>query len=283
MTQKSKRGKIMTYDLRRRASIGAIGALAVLAADVVGYAAIPGPGGVISACYANTSGSLRVIDAQAGAKCAKNETLLAFNQTGPQGPQGMQGVQGLQGLQGLQGMPGANGAPGTPGAPGAPGVPGAQGPPGIQGPPGLLSTFDGLNGLACTREGFPGLVDLSYDVSNGTAILTCVVNASAASLSASPTQLLGLVVGQPAQTVTITNDGQLSSGVLTASLVNVGGGTFQISADGCTGQNLAGGASCTLKVAVTSAFGLQGASGSLNVSATPGGTTGTFLVGNNLL
>jgi hypothetical protein len=50
---------------------------------------------VIHACYnasSNPSGSLRVIDAEAGAKCAKNEKPLDFNQTGPQGPQGPAGI-----------------------------------------------------------------------------------------------------------------------------------------------------------------------------------------------
>src|SRR5262249_34467684 len=95
--------------------------LGILAAAAIGYAAIPGSGGTITACYntsTNPSGSLRVINAEAGAKCSKNERTLTFNQQGPEGDkgdkgdQGIQGIQATHGLQGLQGRPGASGAPG---------------------------------------------------------------------------------------------------------------------------------------------------------------------------
>ena len=51
----------------------------------VAVAAIPGAGGVINACY-DSKGSMRVIDAQAGATCSNKETPLTFNATGPTGP-----------------------------------------------------------------------------------------------------------------------------------------------------------------------------------------------------
>ena len=53
----------------------------------VAYAAIPGAGGVISACY-DKQGALRVIDAGAGQSCSKKETPLDMNQAGQTGPVG---------------------------------------------------------------------------------------------------------------------------------------------------------------------------------------------------
>jgi hypothetical protein len=100
---------------------GQLAVLGVLAAAAIGYAAIPGSDGAITACYntsSNPSGSLRVINAEAGAKCGKNERTLTFNQQGPKGDRGDKGEkgdQGIQGIQGIQGLPGAPGAPGTPG------------------------------------------------------------------------------------------------------------------------------------------------------------------------
>ena len=70
----------------------------------VAYAAIPDSNGLINACYDNTTGAVRLVDAQPG-NCAKTgETGISWNQTGPPGP------------------PGARGEAGSPGAPGAPGV-----------------------------------------------------------------------------------------------------------------------------------------------------------------
>ena len=74
----------------------------VTAAVVVGgattaiiAAAIPDSSGVIHACYATKDGSgLRLIDSDAGQACTSKETIVTWNQTGPQGPQGQQGPAG---------------------------------------------------------------------------------------------------------------------------------------------------------------------------------------------
>jgi hypothetical protein len=58
-----------------------VGALIVGAG--VSWASIPDSGGVISACYNNTNGSLRVIDAEGGASCSGNETALNWEQAAP--------------------------------------------------------------------------------------------------------------------------------------------------------------------------------------------------------
>src|SRR5215217_251596 len=78
----------MRAKLTRRGGIGVIALSGTLAAVGVGYAAIPSSDDAIHSCYnasSNPSGQLRVIDAEAGAKCAKNEKTLHFNQRGTQG------------------------------------------------------------------------------------------------------------------------------------------------------------------------------------------------------
>src|ERR1700733_15394748 len=63
-------------------------------------ASIPGAGGLITACYSQATGSVRVINAEAGAKCESNEKKLTWNQTGPTGPQGQRGLPGFDGTNG---------------------------------------------------------------------------------------------------------------------------------------------------------------------------------------
>lgn len=98
-----------------RGSIPALAAVGVMAAVGVGYAAIPGSDGTVSGCYGST-GQLRVIDAEAGATCAKKETALRFSQTGPKGdaclpttpacigPRGADGINGIDGKAGKDGQ-----------------------------------------------------------------------------------------------------------------------------------------------------------------------------------
>ena len=114
----------------------------LLTVSGLALASIPAANGVLTGCYAK-DGSLRVIDAAAGAKCTSKEKALTWNQTGPIGPQGFPGPQGTPGPkgdpgpQGPQGIPGRAGVPGIPGLPGPTGVPGLPGPQGPQGVPGL--------------------------------------------------------------------------------------------------------------------------------------------------
>jgi hypothetical protein len=100
----------------------AVAVLAPLfAAGGIAIASIPGRGGMISACYQNNGGGLRVIDTarhgNAG-KCAKSEKRLAWNQ------QGVQGVKGDPGTLGVKGDPGTLGVKGDPGIQGIKGDPG---------------------------------------------------------------------------------------------------------------------------------------------------------------
>jgi hypothetical protein len=91
---------------RKRLFLGALVSFgSVLAVVGIAYATIPGSDGTISVCYRSHGGALRVIDADAGATCAKNEQPLRWNQQGPRGDQGPPGPPGPPG------HPGASGAP----------------------------------------------------------------------------------------------------------------------------------------------------------------------------
>ncbi|MDX6678685.1 MAG: hypothetical protein QOE31_2737 [Solirubrobacteraceae bacterium] len=137
--------------LARKGQTAALAALGALTIAAAGYAAIPSGDGVIHSCYnasSNPSGQLRVIDQQAGAKCAKNEKALDFNQKGPKGDKGdaclpsdpaCRGPQGLPGADGADGQDGTNGTDGSDGTDGAPGKDGA---PGVSGYEVVDQTFD---------------------------------------------------------------------------------------------------------------------------------------------
>ena len=76
------RQKIIRLSRRELVAAASIAFLAIAAG--IAYAAIPGSGGVINACYQKLNGQLRVIDLQAGAELACcQEVSLKFNQTGP--------------------------------------------------------------------------------------------------------------------------------------------------------------------------------------------------------
>ena len=135
------------------AAIAAATATAIVISSSFAIAAIPNSSTkVITGCYLKTSGTLRVIDKQAGKTCnARTETELAWNQQGPKGDQGLPGVSGVAGVKGDSGTPGVNGLPGAkgdPGVPGTNGINGADGAPGAKGEPGV----PGSNGL----DGAPG-------------------------------------------------------------------------------------------------------------------------------
>lgn len=92
---------------------------------VVSYASIPDADGVIAGCYKKSGGTLRLID-RSVTYCAKDETLVSWNQSGPAGPQGPQGPAGPQGLQGEQGPAGPAGPAGPQGEAGPAGTPGVS-------------------------------------------------------------------------------------------------------------------------------------------------------------
>ena len=86
-------GKLFGTRARATATIAALTALVVAGVSVV-YGSIPDSAGIIHACY-KINGQLRLID-PGTSNCDPSETLLAWNQTGPQGPVGPQGPPGPQ-------------------------------------------------------------------------------------------------------------------------------------------------------------------------------------------
>ncbi len=168
----------MRYAFSRRWRLLALAAGAVLVVSVggVAYSAIPSSDGTIHGCYSGGLGQLRVIDADGGETCTKNETAISWNEQGAAGPKGDKGDTGATGAPGApgatgapgakgdtgatgpEGPPGATGAPGAPGAPGATGATGPPGPQGPQGPPGSsssanLTSPNGLYKITVTDSG----------------------------------------------------------------------------------------------------------------------------------
>ena len=84
--------------LRRPAPGTVLGGLAlIVATSGVAMAAIPSSDGVITGCYnagSRPSGQLRLIDAEAGTECGRNERLVTWSQEGPAGADGDDGANG---------------------------------------------------------------------------------------------------------------------------------------------------------------------------------------------
>jgi hypothetical protein len=108
----------------------ALAAVLLLLASGTALAAVPALGGTITACYRPAGGQLRVIDAEKGQNCRKNERTLTWGQVGPKGDPGPAGPQGAVGPQGPAG---ADGASGPQGEVGPAGPQGNVGPAGISG------------------------------------------------------------------------------------------------------------------------------------------------------
>ena len=113
-------------------------AIALAGGVAVAMGAIPGQGGVIDGCYKQSTGDLRVIDAEAGTTCKPSEIAISFNQTGPRG---LPGDKGDKGDPGPPGPTGATGATGPEGPKGHKGDPGPAGPAGPAGPSGAGDVY----------------------------------------------------------------------------------------------------------------------------------------------
>jgi hypothetical protein len=112
--------------MNRRHSIvlaAASGGVATLLVGGIAWAAIPGDGGVINACYGKVGGVVRVIDVAKGEKCVTTlEVPLSWNQKGQKGDPGLPGAAGAPGMNGSNGNDGVSPtvlqlAPGDPNCP----------------------------------------------------------------------------------------------------------------------------------------------------------------------
>lgn len=117
----------------------------------------------ITACVNKKTSALRY---SSSGRCAKSETLLAWNVSGPTGSAGARGEQGLQGPrgetgergpQGVQGMIGQTGAIGATGPTGLTGPAGAAGPSAIWSSTGFTTrNVCGLDGTTACAVGLRG-------------------------------------------------------------------------------------------------------------------------------
>lgn len=91
----------------RKPAVLALVVVTLLAIGGIAYASIPGPDGVVHACYKISNpaqGALIAIDS--AASCPSGYAVLNWSQTGPQGPAGPQGATGPQGPAGTNGVSG---------------------------------------------------------------------------------------------------------------------------------------------------------------------------------
>lgn len=88
--------------MKLRTKIAAVAAAAALTlGGGVAYSAIPhSQTGEITACVANYTGVVKIIDKEAGKDCGFGYVETTWNQRGPQGLPGPKGDQGLQGPAG---------------------------------------------------------------------------------------------------------------------------------------------------------------------------------------
>lgn len=143
---KTPNGGTEVRNLATRARIVGAIIIALLlggATTALGVIGIPDADGRIYGCYENKSGELRLVPA--GEQCAKNETSIYWNQTGPVGPTGPQGAKGDTGAAGAQGPAGPAGAG--------------------------LTSLDSLNGLPCNTSATAGTTRVTYGLSGAVTIV----------------------------------------------------------------------------------------------------------------
>lgn len=107
------------------------------------------PGVTYYACLAKSNGELYNVRTEGEPACRPNDSVISWNETGPEGPSGPQGEPGEKGDKGDAGEPGPQGETGPEGPEGQPGEPGAPGPQGETGPegPAGASGVVGIQGI----------------------------------------------------------------------------------------------------------------------------------------
>jgi hypothetical protein len=182
------RSKFLMRLLAVGASAAAVlgGGSFALAAD----SATPAAGTVYSACVTAFGHSLYDFKVNGTPHCFRGDTLISWNQTGPQGPAGPQGPKGDTGATGAQGPKGDTGATGAQGPKGDTGATGAQGPQGAtgaagatgpQGPAGTVGTLHTSRETVTAGNNEATTLDVGCDagtlISGGVSIAEPVINA----------------------------------------------------------------------------------------------------------
>ncbi len=109
----------------RIAAAGALAATGFAASAAVGAGALgasaagAATSSKIYACYSTKTDALTYLDYPKVTTCARGETRISWNASGPQGAKGAKGAQGSAGSQGLKGAQGSIGVQGAQGAQGA--------------------------------------------------------------------------------------------------------------------------------------------------------------------
>jgi type VI secretion system secreted protein Hcp len=137
------------FTSRRALRVVAPTVVALGAAAAIAAGAIPNSDGTIQGCYNNDGGNLRVVDDPD--QCNSGETLLSWNQQGPQGQTGATGATGPKGDTGATGPPGPPGPAGADGSSGG----GFSG----NGPARVFLKLDGIAGEEI-RKGYEDQIGL---------------------------------------------------------------------------------------------------------------------------
>lgn len=142
-----------------------------------------------------------------------------------------------------------------------------------------ISNSAGTEGLATAGATGSSTISALYNGVTGTASLTVAAPALLTITPAPPVSFFDTTVGLTSSlTFTVTNSGGAPSGSITMSLSETVPTTFSITSDGCTGTQLAGGASCTVQVTFAPVE-IGSWSVTLSATATPGGTASTYPYG----
>ena len=130
----------------RIAAAGALAATGFAASAAVGAGALgasaagAATSSKIYACYSTKTDALTYLDYPKVTTCARGETRISWNASGPQGAKGAKGAQGSAGSQGLKGAQGSIGVQGPQGAQASAGSQGTQGHQGAQGAQGAQAS-----------------------------------------------------------------------------------------------------------------------------------------------
>jgi hypothetical protein len=120
---------------RRVLTVGAVVAAVAGGGAAAALATAGSASNVYEGCLRHESGTVYRVELNPSTPpiCGRHDTLITWNQTGPQGPAGLQGATGPAGPQGATGPAGPQGATGPAGPQGATGPAGPAGPSGLTG------------------------------------------------------------------------------------------------------------------------------------------------------